>query len=87
MAAYICQNCGCKLSAAQTQWRPIATAPEKEGSQVLLAWPYWSTVPVYAVRLNGYWHTERSLHSFGHGPTHWMPLPEMPSEESEAHGD
>lgn len=64
-------------------WRPIETAP-KGGRWVLLAWPAVTDVPFVGYRQEGVW---RAATNGDHwvdmqGPTHWMPLPAMPSKKA-----
>ena len=68
-------------------WQPIETAP-KDGTEVLVFWPYWSRKPFIAFYSGdvGGWDGERCLsptHCEAYAeraPTHWMPLPEPPEE-------
>ena len=66
------------------QWFPISTAP-RDGTAVLLIGRYpnnrgWSDI--YQSWLQADWadHWARWPHSFA--PTHWMPLPAPPSDQS-----
>ena len=59
-----------RLTAANG-WRPIETAP-KDGKRVLLSWP--STLVTVGQISN--------LRAGAEWPTHWMPLPEPPKENS-----
>ena len=67
-------------------WQPIETAP-KDGTAILLWWPYWSSsraiVGWWAPRQPdlGWSAWESSYQGNCPGPTHWMPLPEPPTEE------
>lgn len=63
-------------------WRPIAEAP-KDGTQVLLWWPYWAKFPVV-----GYWSKREHWDSVmvpadesNELPTHFQPLPDPPSSQ------
>ena len=61
------------------EWQPISTAP-KDGTRVLLYWPYWDQWPVVGMfdRFQR-WVTEMAVSTEGPGPTHWMPLPAPPA--------
>lgn len=48
------------------------------GTPVLLYWPYWSFQPVIGHYTNQHWYSDSALSDDGPGPTHWMPLPELP---------
>ena len=68
-----------------TQWQPIETAP-KDGTKICVAW-----YDDYAKKWRFHVDHWRKFHPIvgGEGfggitqPTHWMPLPEPPSVESE----
>ena len=70
-------------------WQPIETAP-KDGSQIVIYWPYWSSDPFIANYSgdSGGWEGERCLtptHAEAYPerqPTHWMPLPKPPAVDS-----
>ncbi len=66
---------------AQQQWLPISTAP-KDGTSVLLFWPYWSP-KIPGVGKHGLfgWQAEFSLDGDSEPPTHWLPLPPPPEEK------
>jgi hypothetical protein len=65
-----------------SEWQPIETAP-KDGTDLLLWWPYWSKIPVHGYWSLGEWASLSAI-SEGDGPTHWMPLPAPPTEGSDA---
>ena len=74
--------------AEQQAWRPIATAPESEGSLLLLVptlyGKYNQSIAVTGMRFNGFWvifNADEAIQRVE--PTHWMPLPASPflSEE------
>lgn len=81
-----CQSLTVKAIAAAIRngrepqdWRPIETAP-KDGTYVLLWYPYWSSRPMVAnwERDGSHWRSEHILSWYQDddpGPTHWMPLP------------
>lgn len=75
------------------EWQPIETAP-KDGTQVLLCDGMWGPWVGWWGTHDGapdnWWFvdlalpkTPDNLNSWvvGHGPTHWMPLPDPPKEE------
>lgn len=77
-----------------SEWRTIDSAP-KNGSRVLLLVPNRGNLPKiiggrwdtnkYTKRPRPYWTNDlESLNGVGHTrsiqPTHWMPLPEPPSD-------
>ena len=60
-------------------WQPIETAP-KDGSCILAWWPHWRSRAVIA-----YWSTQDCWASIDAltwdiPPTHWMPLPNPPTD-------
>jgi hypothetical protein len=60
-------------------WLPIATAP-KDGTEVLLWWPYWSRTPTPGHWKHTAWVADRALSiADTPGPTHWQPLPAPPT--------
>lgn len=60
-------------------WKPIESAP-KDGTWVLLWWPYWSHHAIMAYFDGGSWSSEGVLSDHDEpGPTHWQPLPASPS--------
>ena len=67
--------------AAPPQWQPIESAP-KDGTRVLVWWPYWRSYPVSARWFNGEWDSYCRLEGDSVGPTHWMPLPAPPSSST-----
>lgn len=60
-----------------TAWRPIETAP-RDGTWVLLWWPYWSARPTPGRFYCDEWVSLVALSKDGPGPTHWLPLPPQP---------
>lgn len=60
------------------QWQPVETAP-KDGTLVLLWWPYWRQRAVigYYATLADRWQSSEVLYD-AEPPTHWMPLPLPP---------
>lgn len=68
------------------QWQPIETAP-KDGTLVLLAWPYWSSSAVVGYWKHSRWVSDAVLEDWfarheEPGPTAWMPLPPLPAPPS-----
>lgn len=70
-------------------WQPIETAP-KDGTGFLGWWPHWTAFPVRIWWQNNQWYMAEDHPATwhdgmprGHGPTHWMPLPEPPKEEKQ----
>lgn len=59
-----------------SQWQPIETAP-KDGQHILIAMP--SGTIVSAVWYAGGWEVDHTGSDEQHA-THWMPLPEPPTE-------
>jgi len=60
------------------QWQPIETAP-KDGTDILVWWPFWSKSPEVAAFIDGEWYSECvTSDSTEKPPTHWMPLPAPP---------
>lgn len=60
-------------------WDSMDSAP-KDGSQILLWWPYWDSIDPFIGMWDdrsGKWASDRAL-SDGPGPTHWMNLPTGP---------
>ena len=65
------------------EWKPIETAP-KDGTRILLATNdyvfegYWHQ---YSPHCDGWWKVS-DIENLGNTiyPTHWMPLPEPPTE-------
>ncbi|MDQ0506001.1 hypothetical protein QOZ94_002805 [Xanthobacter agilis] len=79
--------------SAVSGWQPIATAP-KDGTTVLL-WAVSRVVPgrwseeTYAKRPRPLWVTLSGAHGLlgiswdrDNQPTHWMPLPSPPAEDT-----
>jgi hypothetical protein len=64
-------------------WRPIETAP-KDGSHILLYRPHIQFVGFYAPA--GWVVNAPGLPLMGKPPTHWMPLPDGPTESGVADG-
>jgi hypothetical protein len=60
-------------------WRPIETAP-RDGTEVLMWWPYWSKHPERGAFKSGRWETMAALSAMDDdiGPTHWLPIPSPP---------
>ena len=68
--------------ASKSEWRDIETAP-KDGTIVLLSGEF-DYPGDWRIKM-GYWAAyEKEWHLFGGvwKPTHWMPLPEAPSQET-----
>lgn len=68
--------------SGQWMWQPIETAP-RDSTSVLLVSGYWITV--------GHWHPNRfwccsapqyQPYATDEQPTHWMPLPSAPEQET-----
>lgn len=67
-------------------WLDIETAP-KDGTPILVCWPYWSPTPciAYYCGSSGGWEGERCLSPTHEKafperqPTHWLPLPSKPA--------
>lgn len=67
-------------------WQPIDTAPE--GKRVLLWFPWKDRLAVGEFKLNNYQHPApdwtsddgEALTLMFDPPTHWMPLPQPPTE-------
>jgi hypothetical protein len=60
------------------RWLPIESAP-RDGTPIMLAWPFWSDHPVvgwWSAKWNA-WESNVNL-NHEEPPTHWMPLPEPP---------
>lgn len=57
-------------------WQPIETAPKDKGVRVLVTWDALVAVGERS-SLGGWWVDEWAEYK---KPTHWMPLPEPPSE-------
>ena len=65
-------------------WQPIETAP-KDGSWVLLFLPEWGRGQArigqwIRSREDSGWYGREFKEVFNDGPTHWMPLPDSPTE-------
>lgn len=75
---------------AMDKWQPIETAP-RDGTEVLLWWPYWRRRPVIGKWDGSTWVSEVKLYFYGTGspypddsdsdPKNWMPLPAPPEVE------
>ncbi len=68
---------------AQSDWRPIETAPREDNASILLYWPYWSDRAIVGWwSRQGFWDSGHTL-TYGPqpGPTYWMPLPPAPLAE------
>ena len=67
------------------KWEPIETAPKDR--DVLLWWPYWSRRPTIGYWKHTRWMAENALQDSvgdsGPQPTHWMPLPDPPTDGAE----
>ena len=70
-------------------WRPIETAPKMKTILLFAVTDIDETGEVKNWRMaTGFWHTGyeewewegRTVKSYDHQPTHWMPLPEPPME-------
>ena len=65
-------------------WRPIETAP-KDGTPIVIGRPWnGSTILAIAEWIHNrgwwaYWIGQAPMY-----PTHWMPIPEIPTKEDEA---
>lgn len=82
------------MSEKPAAWQPIETAP-KDGTHILL-FPALLGVPLVArwekptptfmmprapaICHNGYWRAALTSKATPYTPTHWMPLPEPPTE-------
>lgn len=83
--------------ASLTQWQPIETAP-RNGTRILV-WAegdgpfemHWNTMGWnwLVSRQLGIWEGDGFTwyEADGHGPTHWMPLPEPPHHANLASND
>lgn len=74
------------VGAHLPQWQGIESAP-KDGTAVLLWWPYWRKEPVIGRYQKGEWQSEVKLWDYGTGapedvdeasPQGWQPLPSPP---------
>lgn len=73
------------LPVRASEWMPIESAP-KDGTKVLVAEAgYWLAVAAYIPAHSGWIETEASGLKLNQ-PTHWMPLPAIPSQERQATG-
>lgn len=65
-------------------WHPIETAPKNEHTDILVICPFNRQYVV--CWLDEWWHVDDNKHGpfplRGAGPTHWMPLPDPPKEET-----
>jgi hypothetical protein len=60
------------------KWQTMDSAP-KDGTWVLLWWPYWSPHAIMAYFDGGSWSSEGVLSDHEEpGPEAWMPLPPPP---------
>lgn len=68
--------------AQEMRWQLIETAP-KDGSWILLWWPYWNFRVLLGRFYRGQWEAETAISDAADSepPTHWMPLPDPPSFE------
>ena len=70
-----------------SEWQPIETAP-KDGATILLYFPkgYWADDRDIAIGFwsDGDWYSGEAdstpMTGFGSFPSHWMPLPEPPTQ-------
>jgi uncharacterized protein DUF551 len=66
-------------------WQPISTAP-KDGTRVLVCKPIKTGSPkkygIYISRWNGLYWAAVNPAIYQNGPTHWMPLPLPPTQET-----
>lgn len=65
-------------AALEQQWQPIQTAP-KDGTIVLLWWPYWRDRAVigYYDKVRHCWNSDVALET-AEPPKGWMRLPSVP---------
>jgi hypothetical protein len=64
-------------------WQPMDSAP-KDGTRVLLWWPYWNhTRPLVGYWAEGDWHASERLEGSSEQPQGWQPLPPAPTGERE----
>ena len=69
------------------QWQPIETAP-KDGTVVILFVPCWDeVVTAWYCKATGLWPSDEPFSESGEAcnvgmPTHWMPLPEAPTDNN-----
>ena len=68
------------------EWRPIETAP-KDGTDILVWWPYWANRAISAYFEYGLWHSGDAASEMGEGPLCWMPLPQPPASTVKASDD
>ena len=61
-----------------SEWQPIDSAP-KDGTPVLLWWPYWSRRPTIGYWKHSQWVAENALDGDSDPPVAWMPLPSPPA--------
>lgn len=69
------------------EWQPIVTAP-KDGTEVLLYRPsvqcerkvFTGNIITGCGWANGKWNSEGAICSSGYEPTHWMPIPDPPTD-------
>lgn len=79
-----CQRCNWLNTAYE--WQPIETAP-KDGTCILICRPYFLP-PMYKINTcqweEGVWLSNGCVDDYLTFPdaTHWMPLPEPPTEEA-----
>ena len=62
------------------QWQPIESAP-KDGTYVLLYWPYWSKRAIIGYCHADQWYSEWALSTDGDGPICYQPLPAPPTKD------
>ncbi|BDU72318.1 DUF551 domain-containing protein [Mesoterricola silvestris] len=63
-------------------WKPIATAPKKHQKPILLGFPGSVHVGIWyeGKRKQGWLVIDEPKCGIGASPTHWMPLPEPPTQ-------
>lgn len=71
-------NTRAPLATQDGGWRDISTAP-RNGTMILLWWPYWRNHAVIGYWRLDEWQSHVRLSLDVPNPTHWMPLPEPPS--------
>lgn len=60
-----------------SDWRPIETAPERE---LVLVWQEFGGIVLRSYQSGEWWTEDEFLDDSGLEITHWMPLPEPPSD-------
>src|SRR6266851_2617052 len=71
-----------ELAALFNPWRPIETAP-KDGTMILTFVP-WLTYPktLFWAKYADEWRCPATEDAHKYEPTHWLPLPTPPSEDT-----